>query len=134
MTTHLLYFRLLGADRFERRLGGEIAAAAREDLAGRFDALARGLLRQHVVLAEARSPSFGTWLVPFELSRLEIDAGEAEQLQSIVSAGRELAKTILLVELGTAAAPHARLEVGTLKCEAAAFDPSAWTASLAALP
>jgi EAL domain-containing protein (putative c-di-GMP-specific phosphodiesterase class I) len=114
VSEHLLYIRLLGADRFEDIHGGEIAGRARAELSRRFAALARDLLRQHVVLSQPESPAFGTWLTPFELSRLEIDAGEAEQLESIVRAGRELVRRVLEEELGAATTLHARFDVGTI--------------------
>ncbi|MFI5361824.1 MAG: EAL domain-containing protein [Elusimicrobiota bacterium] len=131
---HLLYFRLLGAERFESIHGNEFSAVARADLTRRFAALSRVLLRQHEILSDARSPAFGVWMTPFKVRRLEIEAGEAEQLESVVSAGREMGRAVLEEELGSATALHARLDVGTLLVDGSNDDPAAWTARLAALP
>ena len=133
MTTHWLYFRLHGADRFAAIHGAAIVDVAGADMSRRFGVLSRDLLRQHHVLSDPQSPAFGTWLAPFELVRLEIDAGEAEQLESIVRAGRELARTIVEEELGSAVALYARLEVGTLETPGTPSDLPAWEDRLGSL-
>jgi EAL domain-containing protein (putative c-di-GMP-specific phosphodiesterase class I) len=131
---HLLYFRLFGAERFKNIHGEKISGVVQADLTRRFAFLFRELLRQHEVLADPLSPAFGLWAVPFKLKTLEIDAGEAEQLESIVAAGRELGYRALEEELGTAVALHARLEVGALMVEKVDGDPAEWMRRLNALP
>jgi hypothetical protein len=130
MNSHLLYLRLSGAERFHGMHGGPLAAAAREALARRFADIARELLRPHLLLSEPQSPFFGVWLAPFMLSRLEIDSGEAEQLASIVRAGRELARTALEDELGPAIALGSRFDVGTLAIDESSRDASEWLTRL----
>lgn len=117
MSLHLLYFHLIGAERFERIHGEDVSRVARSDLTRRLDALARVLLRQHDVVSGMAAPEFGIWAIPFETKRLEIEADEREQLDSIAAAGSELARLALVEELGSAVALHARLEVGTLDAE-----------------
>ncbi|MFI5349279.1 MAG: EAL domain-containing protein [Elusimicrobiota bacterium] len=123
---HLLYFRLPGAERFERIHGEKLSSVARAELSRRFAALSRIILREYDILSDLRSPVFGTWAVPFELRPLEIQADQAEQLESIAAAARELGLAALEQELGTAVALHARLETGTLEVEDACGDSAMW--------
>ncbi|MBI2384781.1 MAG: EAL domain-containing protein [Elusimicrobia bacterium] len=117
MGVHLLYFRYAGAERFGLIHGGKVARFALADVARRFAAAARSLLRQHAVLSPLESPRPGVWAIAFELKPLEIEADEREQLESIAAAGRVLAVEALADELGSAVALHAGLEVGTVPVE-----------------
>jgi len=117
MSEHLLYFRYAGAERFGAIHGERIARLALADVTRRFGAAARSLLRQHEVLSPLEEPRPGVWAVAFALKRLEIEADEREQLDSIAAAGRELALSALADELGTAVALNAELEVATLPVE-----------------
>lgn len=125
MSLHLLFFHLLGAERFERIHGEDVSRLARADLTRRLSALSRVLLRQHDVVSGMTAPEFGIWAIPFETKRLEIEADEREQLDSIAAAGQELARLALEEELGSAVALHARLEAGTLDVEGP-DDPERW--------
>lgn len=114
MSDHLLYFRYAGAERFGDIHGERIARLALADVTRRLGAAARSLLRQHSVLSPLEPPRPGIWAIAFALKRLEIEADEREQLESIAAAGRELALAALSDELGTAVALNAGLEVATL--------------------
>ena len=126
MKVHLLYFRLLGARRFEKIHGGAVTRAARADLARRFSAAARALLRQHAVVSGTLTPEFGVWAIAFELKRLEIESDEREQLESITAAASELAGPAFAGELGSAVALHARFEAGVIDVKGGARDPALW--------
>lgn len=118
MSDHLLYFRYAGAERFGEIHGERIARIALADVTRRLGAAARSLLRQHTVLSPLESPRPGVWTIAFALKRLEIEADEREQLESIAAAGRELGRSLLADELGTAVALNSGLEVATLRVAA----------------
>ena len=130
MKVHLLYFRLIGAERCAQIHGDAVARVICADLTRRFEALSRGLLRQHSIVSGVLSPEFGVWAIAFELKRLAIEADEQEQLESISAAALELAGPAFAEELGSAVALHARIEAGAIAVEGGARDPSRWMDSL----
>lgn len=130
MKVHLLYFRLLGARRFEKIHGDAVARVARADLTRRLEALSRELLRQHAVVSGMLAAEFGVWAVAFELKRLAIESDEQEQLESIAAAANELAGAAFAGELGSAVALHARFEAGTVDVKGGSRDPAQWQKQL----
>lgn len=111
---HVLVFRLRDPLKIESMHGSRVTDAVYHDLTKRFEAIARSVLRRHMLLDAPWSPELGLWMVPFRMKTAELGHDARDQSDAITSAATELVRDMLDTELGSASAMHLDFRVGVL--------------------
>lgn len=120
---YVLVFELDDPHRFERIYGEDVVRVVRDDLSLAFAQIILTLLQQHKTLCGVQSSAFGTWMVPFEMTRTEIEVDPVEQQTSITRAGKELVRRMLQEQLGMGVAVRTEFRFGVVWEEKEEIEP-----------
>lgn len=119
---YVLAFQLPEAASLERIHGPVVSDLVRQDVAEAFREIAGDLLHHHEALSGVLSPEFGTWLVPFEMGRPEIELEPREQCGAITQAAKGLVRRMLQDQLGMGVAVRTEFRVAVIETVPAVLD------------
>ncbi|MDD5629049.1 MAG: EAL domain-containing protein [Elusimicrobia bacterium] len=114
--TYALVFRFSDPAEMQYMHGHRISAVVHRDITRRFAALARRVLSRHAPLGGPFNPELGVWVAPFRMKTWSVGFDVEDQVSAMTETGLELAREMLDVELGRAAAMHVDFRLGVL-CE-----------------
>jgi EAL domain-containing protein (putative c-di-GMP-specific phosphodiesterase class I) len=119
--TYALIFRFRDPAELQFMHGSRISAVVHRDISRRFGAVARRVLSRHAPFGKPFTPQFGVWVVPFHMRSWKVGFDVDDQISAMTETGMELAREMLDVELGRAAAMHVDFHFGVV------CDPSGQT-------
>jgi EAL domain-containing protein (putative c-di-GMP-specific phosphodiesterase class I) len=93
------------------------------DITKRFGRIARRVLSRHCPLAEPFTPQFGVWVAPFRMKTWGVGFDVEDQISAMTGTGMELAREMLDVELGRAAAMHVEFRFGVFREPSGTIEP-----------
>jgi|GEM_PF-1104876 len=114
--TYALVFRFHDPAELQFMHGHRISEVVHRDITRRFGHIARRVLSRHAPLCAPFTPQFGVWVAPFRMKTWAVGFDVDDQISAMTETGMELAREMLDLELGRAAAMHVEFRLGVL-CE-----------------